>query len=472
MTKAPMFSRMFPRILMLAAMLAVATPARAIPDSFADLAAAQAPAVVNISTTQVVRGRPGLPPGFGFPEGSPFDQFFHDFFKNMPIPPQERHALGTGFIISSDGYIVTNNHVIEGADEIVVKLKSGKEYKARLIGTDDKLDVALLKIKARGLQTVRLGDSDRARVGDWVVAIGNPFGLEQTVTAGIISAKGRVIGAGPYDNFIQTDAAINPGNSGGPLFNVRGEVVGINTAIYSRSGGNLGIGFAIPINLARPVIEELRRTGHVTRARLGVYIAEVDKATQQALKLKNRNGALVRQVINGSAADKAGIKPGDVIVAVDGRPIKHMHDLPIRIAQHKPGDKVSIGLIRDGRPMTLVVTVEKMAETAAAGGKRERQQPKLGLMLRDLDKDTAGKLHARVKQGVVVEQVQPGSPAAFAGIEPGDVIYQVNRKPVANLRQFSRMARRFKPGDVVQLLLDRHGNIMFFVIRLPREPRR
>ncbi len=466
-------SRLFPRMLMLAlATVALAARAQALPDSFADLAAAQAPAVVNISTTQVVRGRPGLPPGFGFPEGSPFDQFFHDFFKNMPIPPQERHALGTGFVISSDGYIVTNNHVIEGADEIVVKLKNGKEYKARLVGTDDKLDVALLKIKAHGLQTVRLGNSDAARVGDWVVAIGNPFGLEQTVTAGIISAKGRVIGAGPYDNFIQTDAAINPGNSGGPLFNIKGEVVGINTAIYSRSGGNLGIGFAIPINLAKPVIEELRRTGHVTRARLGVYIAEVDKATQQALKLKSRNGALVRQVINGSAADKAGIKPGDVIVAVDGRPIKHMHDLPIRIAQHKPGDRVSIGLIRDGKPLTLVVKVEKMAESAAASGQSEKQQPKLGLMLRDLDKETAEKLHARVRQGVVVEQVQPGSPAAFAGIQPGDVIYQLNRKPVANLQQFSKMARRFKPGDVVQLLLDRHGSTMFFVIRLPREPRR
>ncbi len=464
-------ARLFPQALMLAAMLAVATPARAIPDSFADLAASQAPAVVNISTTKLVRGRPGLPPGFGFPPGSPFEQFFHDFFKNMPMPQQERHALGTGFILSPDGFIVTNNHVIEGADEIVVKLKSGKEYKARLIGTDDKLDVALLKIKAKGLQTVRLGDSDRARVGDWVVAIGNPFGLEQTVTAGIISAKGRVIGAGPYDNFIQTDAAINPGNSGGPLFNTKGEVVGINTAIYSRSGGNLGIGFAIPINLAKPVIEELRRTGHVTRARLGVYIAEVDKATQQALKLKNRKGALVRQVINGSAADKAGIKPGDVIVAVDGRPIEHMHDLPIRIARHKPGDRVSIGLIRDGRPMTLVATVERMAETAGAAGQGNRQQPRLGLMLRDLDAETAAKLRARVKRGVVVEQVQPGSPAAAAGIQPGDVIYQINRKPVVNLRQFSQMARRFKPGDVVQLLLDRHGDIMFFVVRLPRAPR-
>jgi len=459
----------FARLIVLSYAFAFFLPLQAValPNSFADLAAAQADAVVNISTTQVVRGRQGLPPGFGFPPGSPFDQFFHDYFKN--IPPQERHALGTGFIISADGYVVTNNHVVSGADEIVVKTRNGREYAAKLIGTDKKLDIALLKIKARGLQTVKLGDSGKLRVGDWVVAIGNPFGLQQTVTAGIVSAKGRVIGAGPYDNFIQTDAAINPGNSGGPLFNLQGEVVGINTAIYSRSGGNLGIGFAIPVNLAEPVIDELRRTGHVTRARLGVYIADVDKATQQALGLKDKHGALVRQVENGSAADKAGIKPGDVIVSVDGTPVKKMHELPIRIARHKPGDRVRIGLVRNGKPMTMTVKVEKMPEIATTSGKPRKGHANVGLLLRNLDRDLAETLQTRVKHGVVVQRVQPGSPAQRAGVERGDVIFQVNRHPVSNLDQFNRLAQDFKPGDVLQLLLDRHGSTVFIVMRLPRQ---
>ena len=443
------------------------TQANALPNSFADLAAAQAGAVVNVSTTKVVQGRRGLPPGFGFPQGSPFDQFFHNFLRNMPS--QEQHALGTGFVISSDGYIVTNNHVVDGADEIIVKMKGGKEYPAKLIGTDKKVDVALLKVKAKGLETVTLGDSDAARVGDWVLAIGNPFGLGQTVTAGIVSAKGRVIGAGPYDHFIQTDAAINPGNSGGPLFNLKGQVIGMNTAIYSRSGGNLGIGFAIPVNMIKPIVDELRRTGHVTRARLGVYIAEVDKATMQALGLKDKHGALVRQVENGSAADKAGIKPGDVIVSIDGEPIKQMHELPMRIARHKPGDRVRVGLIRAGKAMTITVKVEKLPETVATQGKPGKQQARLGLLLRNLDADLAENLQTHVKHGVVVRQVQQGSAAARAGITRGDVIYQVNRHPVNNLDQFNHMARNFKPGDVLQLLLDRHGNTLFVIVRLPRE---
>lgn len=441
----------------------------ALPESFADLAADQADAVVNISTIQVVKGRAGgLPPGFGFPPGSPFEQFFHDFQQQQP--QQERHALGTGFIISSDGYVVTNNHVVQEASEVMVKLTNGKEYKAEVIGTDEKLDVGLLKIEATGLHTVHLGDSDKLRVGDWVVAIGNPFGLEQTVTAGIVSAKGRVIGAGPYDNFIQTDAAINPGNSGGPLFNTQGEVVGINTAIYSRSGGNNGIGFAIPIKMAKLVINELRETGHVTRARLGVYIAEVDKETVEALGLKDQSGALVRQVENGSAADKAGIKPGDVVVSVDDKPIKNVHELPMTIASHRPGDKVKIGLIRDGKSMSRTVEVEKMTETDTAKGEDQKGPVRLGLALTTLNADTAASLQTSVKEGVVVQQVAPGSPAQRAGIDRGDVIFKVNRKPVKSVKQFMKMAEDFKEGDVLQILLDRHGSTVFSVLKLPQEP--
>jgi len=439
------------------------------PESFADLAAEQADAVVNISTTQVVRGQAGgLPPGFGFPPGSPFEQFFRDFQQNRP--QQERHALGTGFIISSDGYVVTNNHVVQEASEVMVKLRDGKEYKAKVIGTDEKLDVGLLKIEATGLHTVHLGDSDKLRVGDWVVAIGNPFGLEQTVTAGIVSAKGRVIGAGPYDSFIQTDAAINPGNSGGPLFNVKGEVVGINTAIYSRSGGNNGIGFAIPIAMAESVINELRETGHVTRARLGVYIAEVDKETMEALGLKDQKGALVRQVENDSAADKAGIKAGDVVVSVDGKPIQNVHELPMTIASHRPGDKVEIGLIRDGKPIIRTVEVEKMPETDTASAEDQKTPIRLGLALSTLDADTAASLQAGVKEGVVVQQVAEGSPAQRAGIIRGDVIFSVNRKPVKSVKEFMKMAEEFKGGDVLQVLLDRHGSTVFSVLRLPKDP--
>lgn len=457
--------RLFPLVL-IAVMWAL--PANAMPDSFADLAAAQADSVVNISTTKRVKTAQGLPPGFGFPQGSPFEEFFHDFLRNMP--EQEQHALGTGFVISADGYIVTNNHVVDSADEVLVKMRDGSEHQARVIGADAKLDVALLKIKAKNLKAVTLGDSQALRVGDWVVAIGNPFGLEQTVTAGIVSAKGRVIGSGPYDDFIQTDAAINPGNSGGPLFNVRGEVIGINTAIYSRSGGNNGIGFAIPINLAKSTVSELRETGHITRARLGVHITDLDKETAKALGLKNREGALVPQVEAGSAADKAGIRAGDVIVSIDGEQIKKAHELPIRVARHAPGDKVKVGIIRDGKAKTITVTVEAMPDDKVASNAMASDQQgkvRLGLVVKDLNRDIARQLHARVKQGVAVEQVQPGMPAARAGIARGDVIYRINGEDVKSLKEFTATISKFEPGAVLRVMLDRGGDQVFALIQLP-----
>jgi len=446
-----------------------ALPAHAMPDSFADLAAAQADSVVNISTTKRVKSIQGLPPGFGFPKGSPFDDFFHDFLRNMP--EREQHALGTGFIISSDGYIVTNNHVVDSADEVLVKMRDGSEHKAKVIGTDSKLDGALRKIKASHLKAVKLGDSEALRVGDWVVAIGNPFGLEQTVTAGIVSAKGRVIGSGPYDDFIQTDAAINPGNSGGPLFNVRGEVIGINTAIYSRSGGNNGIGFAIPMNLAKSAIDELRRTGHITRARLGVHITDVDKETAKALGLKNREGALVPQVEAGSAAEKAGIRAGDVIVSIDGVQIKKAHELPIRVARHTPGDKVKIGIIRDGKEKTITVTVDTMPDDKVASNQTPGQTDKvrLGIVVQELTRDIARQLHTRVHHGVAVEQVQPGMPAARSGIMRGDVIYRINGEDVKSLKAFTSTISAFKPGAVLRVMLDRGGDQVFALIQLPKQ---
>ncbi len=444
------------------------TQVQAMPDSFADLAAEQRKSVVNISTTKRERVQlPGMQNNpFG---GSPFEQFFHDFFGQMP--ERESHALGTGFVISAKGYIVTNNHVVEGADEIIVKTSDGEEYPAELVGTDSKLDVALIKItKAKGkrFQPVRLGNSDQLRVGDWVVAIGNPFGLEQTVTAGIVSARGRVIGSGPYDDFIQTDAAINPGNSGGPLFNVNGEVIGINTAIYSRSGGNNGIGFAIPINLARTAFEQLREYGHVQRGRIGVFIRDVDKETMKALGLKNRRGALVPQVEAGSAADRAGIEAGDVITAVDGEALKNSHDLPIRIARHHPGDRVVLDVVRNGHHLKIPVIVEEMTEEHASskGGQgKATELSSLGMQLQPATPQALQQLGAAVQYGLIVKRVLRGSPAAARGINPGDVIYKVNGERVKTLQAFRRILNALDDGEVLRILMDRHGNQAFRILR-------
>jgi len=455
----------FHRFIAIGMLLMFSQIAQAMPNSFADLVAAQRDTVVNISTTKIISMRRMLPQQPG--GHSPFDQFFHDFLGQ--IPEQERHALGTGFILSAKGYVVTNNHVIDGADEIVVKTSNGKEYEAKLIGSDSKLDVALLKIKAKGLKAVKLADSDKLRVGDWVIAIGNPFGLEQTVTAGIVSARGRVIGSGPYDDFIQTDAAINPGNSGGPLFNDKGEVVGINTAIYSRSGGNNGIGFAIPINLVHAIFDELRDTGHIERARLGVMIQDVDQATAKALGLKNKQGALVPQVQSDSAADKAGIEAGDVIVSVDGHAIKNAHDLPIRIARHHPGDKVVIGLVRNGKRLNIPVVVERMKqdETAQLTGSKSRVT--LGLALAKLDETMRKNLHVRVKHGLVVRAVQQGSPAGRASIEVGDVLYKVNGQLLRTGADLNKIMLAAEPGSTLRVMMDRHGNQAFALIRLPKK---
>jgi len=421
--------------------------------------------VVNISTTQYVQQqKPRFSP-FGNMPNAPFNDFFHNFLEQKP-QQQERHALGTGFILSSKGYIVTNHHVVKGADEIIVTNSEGEEFEAQLVGSDAKLDLALLKIDRTGLRAVNLGNSDQIRVGDWVVAIGNPFGLAQTVTAGIISARGRVIGSGPYDDFIQTDAAINPGNSGGPLFNVQGEVIGINTAIMSQSGGNNGIGFAIPINLAKSVFKDLRENGHVRRARLGVRIQDIDKQTMKALGLKSRAGALVPQVEAGSAADKAGIHAGDVIVAIDGEAIRKSHDLPIKVARHQPGDKVNIEVIRNAKAKRMMVTLEAMPDDGAAQTMHNKKKgvAQHGMRVEPLTAKLAEQLRIRSKIGVVVQQVRPDSPAARAGIERGDVVVRIDGYEVKNTRSFEKYAANLRPGHALRVLLDRHGNQVFTII--------
>jgi len=454
------------------AMLLVAPLAQALPNSFADLAAAQGESVVNISTTKITRPRipnQGQMPRSPF-SGTPFDQFFQQYFHQMQ--PRESHALGSGFVISRDGYILTNNHVVDGADEIMVKFKDGTELPAEVIGTDAKIDLGLIKVKGKHFRPVTMGNSEALRVGDWVVAIGNPFGLEQTVTAGIVSAKGRVIGAGPYDNFIQTDAAINPGNSGGPLFNSKGEVIGINTSIITRSGGSNGIGFAIPINLAHSVLADLKRDGRVERARLGVAISDIDKETMKALKLPNRKGALVPQVEAGSAADRAGLRAGDVIIALDGKPVNHAHELPIRIARHHPGDRVSVRIIRDGDTINLPVELDAMPDdqtVAGRNGHKARSRQVMGVAVTVLNKDKRSQLHARVDHGVAVNQVLRGSPAARAGLRRGDVIYRINGITINSTRDFQKFEKQLSKGNALRVLVDRKGDQVFAVVQPPQQ---
>jgi len=335
-----------------------------IPDSFAELAAKQAHVAVNVSTTKIVKSMQRFSP-FQSREFKDFfgDEFFRHFFGQIPEQEMKQRSLGSGVVVSRDGYILTNNHVVADADEILVTLSDKKKYEAQIIGRDPKTDLALIKIKTENtIPAARLGDSDKLKVGDWVVAIGNPFGLGSTVTAGIVSAKGRVIGAGPYDNFIQTDASINPGNSGGPLFNLNGEVIGINTAIVSQSGGNVGIGFAIPINMAKSVMPQLKERGKVIRGWLGVSIQLVTQEIKEKFGLKTEEGALIGEVTKGSPADKGGLKRGDVIINFDGKKIKTMNTLPSMVAETPVGKEIEILIIRKGKEKRLTITIGELQE--------------------------------------------------------------------------------------------------------------
>jgi serine protease Do len=432
-------------------MLAVASPAfaaQSAPESFANVARIARPAVVNIFTTRIVRA-PGS-------TGDPAEDFFRRFFgEGLPERPQRQQSLGSGFIISADGYIVTNAHVVQQAEQIRVKLSNRDEYDAKLVGIDPKTDVALIKVKPRTeLQAVRLGDSDALEVGDWVVAIGNPFGLAATVTAGIVSAKGRVIGAGPYDDFIQTDASINPGNSGGPLFNTQGEVVGINSAIYSRSGGSVGIGFAIPINIARHVADELREHGKVVRGWLGVSIQDMTPALAQSFGMDHPHGALVVDVDPDGPAGKAGIERGDAIIEYNGITIEESHQVPTLIAETAVGKRVDLKVLRDGREKTVSVTVAEQPSGRVARAERPRARREWGLALTELTPSLARRFGIPpVVRGALVSEIVPGSPADEAGLEPGDVIRQVDRQPVTSVRSCQQALD--KAGNKVLLLIQR-----------------
>jgi serine protease Do len=430
--------------------------------SFAETAKAAKPAVVNISTTQKMeaqrRPRPGPTPG-PFGGDDPFEEFFRRFFGERP--PSAR-SLGSGFVISQDGYIVTNNHVIEGAETIEVRLTDHNEYQAKLIGTDDKTDIALIKIEPKGpLSVVTLGKSSDLQVGDWVVAIGNPFGLEQTVTAGIVSAKGRVIGSGPYDDYIQTDASINPGNSGGPLLNLKSEVVGINTAIFSRTGGNIGIGFAIPIDMARSIIDQLKTTGKVTRGWLGVAIQQVTPELGKSFGLEEARGALVAEVTTGGPAEKVGIERGDIIVEFNGEEVKDSHELPAMVANTAVGSKAEVKVLRGGKEKRFTVNLGELPAQIARAGTGEEQEEGWGLTVADITPDIARRFQLESDKGVVITEVESDSPAGQAGLRPGDVIEEANRQTVSSVGDFTKAIEQGK-GKETLLLLARRGTFSAF----------
>jgi serine protease Do len=446
-------------------------PAQALPD-FTELVDRVGPAVVNIRTLERVRQGSG--------PGIEIDPNVEEFFRRFGIPlpgrpdprrgprggdeePQQR-GVGSGFILSADGYVMTNAHVVEGADEVLVTLPDKREFKARTVGSDRRTDIAVVKVEASGLPFVKIGDSDKLRVGEWVVAIGSPFGLDNTVTAGIVSAKGR--DTGDYLPFIQTDVAINPGNSGGPLLNLKGEVVGINSQIFSRSGGYMGIAFAIPIVEAMRVSEQLRSSGRVIRGRIGVQIAPVTKEVAEAIGLGKPGGALVQSAEAGGPADKAGVEAGDIITKVDAKAVDKAGDLPRMVGNTKPGTKISLQVFRRGSTKDLAVTVaefepDRPARRTSEAASVPAQKSVLGLVVTDLSE--AQKREMRGRGGVRVEAVEGA--AARAGLREGDVILQMEDSEIVDAKQFNQVAQKLDKAKAVSVLVRRGDAANYLVIK-------
>lgn len=436
-----------------------------VPGNFTELASMASPAVVNIRTVKIVRDgghvfRHFSPGPFG--RENPFNDFFEKFFGGDRQREFKQQSLGSGFIIDHEGYIVTNNHVVANADDIKVKLKDEREFEAKVIGRDPSTDLALIKIKSdKKLPVVQLGDSDTLEIGQWVVAIGSPFGLEHTVTAGIVSAKGRVIGSGPYDNFIQTDASINPGNSGGPLISMQGKVVGINTAIVA---GGHGIGFAIPINLAKGILDQLKNSGEVTRGWLGVGIQNLSRELSEYYGMEDKKGVLVTEVFPGDPASEAGIEPEDIILEVNGKKIEASRDLTRMIANIGVGETTKITVLRNGKKKKFSVEIAKRKESAATSGENTgKQDDELGIRVSNLTADMIRQFNIKTSDGVIVVDIEPGSKGEQAGIRRGDIIKKINRKPVTNVREFANIIEKFKKDELIKMLVMRMNFGLFIV---------
>ncbi len=442
-----------------------------VPVSFTDLANDAGKAVVNISTVKTVKGgsqmfRQFHQQPFQGPEGDEFNDFFKHFFGNTPQHDLKQQSLGSGFIIDKEGDIVTNNHVVENADEIMVKLSNEKEIKAEIVGRDPNTDLALIHIKADGdLPYIKLGDSDALKVGEWVVAIGNPFGLDHTVTAGIVSAKGRVIGSGPYDDFIQTDASINPGNSGGPLINMQGEVIGINAAIIA---SGQGIGFAIPINIAKNIIKQLKESGEVTRGWLGVAIQSLDDSLAEYYKIDKGAGVLITEVFPGDPAAKAGIQANDIILKVDGVPVDKSRTVSKMIADKSVGKTARITILRDGHEKDFVVTIAQRDDdrlTASPTGRKKAEA--FGIHVAEFSDELSVKFNLDKTEGVIVIDVDADSEGASAGMRPGDIIKEINHQTIKTVKDYTTALQKLKKGESASMVVKRR-HAGFIVIKLTK----
>ena len=439
-----------------------------VPGNFSSIAEKVSPAVVNIRTVKRVSGGGRVFRFYQDPFGrkDPFQDFFEKFFGNEKHREFTQQSLGSGFIIDKKGFIVTNNHVVENADNIKVKLKDSKEYNAEIVGRDPSTDLALIKIKsAQNLPFVGLGNSDDLKVGQWVVAIGSPFGLEHTVTAGIVSAKGRVIGSGPYDNFIQTDASINPGNSGGPLLNLNGEVVGINTAIMA---GGHGIGFAIPINLANNIIKQLKVSGEVTRGWLGVGIQDINTELARYYGLEEAKGVLVTEVFPGDPASEAGIKPKDIIIEINGEKVENSRELTNIIADINVGEKVKIIVLRNRNKKSFNVEIARRDNNKIASRNNlEDQEAELGIRVANLTEELARRFNNPKVGGVIIVDIDQGSKGDEAGLRQGDIIYEVNHKAIKNVRDFNKTIGKIQKGEAIDIFLQRL-NVGFLAKKLTK----
>jgi len=460
-----------PSLCVLALMLGLSFPAwsaTGLPD-FTSIVEKNSGAVVKILSTQKAEMPEGAPPDIDPRALEQMPEIFRHLFQYRGQPQRERQSMGSGFIISSDGYILTNHHVVDGADTVEVRLADRREFEAKIVGSDKRSDIALLKVEAKDLPVVTFGNADELKVGEWVVAIGSPFGLDYSVTAGIVSARGRSLPSednANYVPFIQTDVAINPGNSGGPLFNLNGEVVGINSQIYTRSGGSIGLSFAIPITVAENVVQQLKASGHVVRGWLGVGIQDVDRGLAESFGLDKPAGALISQIEPGSPAEKAGVKIGDIVIEFDGQPINESADLPHIVGLVKPGTHSRMQVIREGKRKELQITVGELggeqddgevAQATATGGR-------IGLVVEDIGQEDKARLH--IAGGVVVREVARGKAGDRAGLRPGDVITLIGNQPVRDAKTFKAIAESLPAGTHVPVRLLRNGQAGFVAIRI------